>query len=124
MYLSEARRISLELLDRLGLQDGEVIELCRGDILNEAATAISDRLGEEKVTRIKVEGEAQRLTEQAYLNEIRNLGYEPLKDRTEQWAKSFFHMLRWLGANPRMIRWAKSGWPRLKKYKIFRDQDG
>lgn len=114
----------MKLLERLGLKDGEEVELCRGDILNLAATAISGIVGEERVRRIKVEGEAQRLTEQAYLNEIRNLGYEPLKNRTERWAKSFFHMLRWLGANPGMMKWAKSGWPRLKKYRIFRDQDG
>jgi len=123
-YLFEARRIALELLDRLGLQDRERVELCRGDILDEAAVAVSERLGEERVSRVKVEGEAQRLIEQAYLNEIRNLGYEPVEDRTERWAKSFFHMLRWLRAHPGMMRWAKSGWPRLKRYSPFRDRDG
>ncbi len=121
-YLAEARRIALLLVDRLGLADEEMVELCRGDILDEAASALAERFGEERVRRVKVEGEAQRLTELAYLNEIRNLGYEPIEDRTERWAKSFFHMLRWLQANPEMVRWAKSGWPRLKRYKFFRDR--
>lgn len=119
-YLSEARRIALGLVDRLGLADGERVELCRGDILDEAAAALAERLGEERVSRAKVEGEAQRLTELAYLNEVRNLGYEPLADRTERWAKSFFHMLRWLKAHPEMVKFAKSGWPRLQRYRLFK----
>ena len=123
-YLSEARRIALGLVDRLGLKDGERVELCGGDILNEAAAALAERLGEDRVPRVKVEGEAQRLTELAYLEELRNLGYEPLEDRTRRWAKSFFHMLRWLKAHPEMLKWAKSGWPRLRRYKLFRGHKG
>ena len=119
-YVSQARLIALELVDRLGLAEGEGVEICRGDILDEAAEALVERLEEDRVTRVKVEGEAQRLTELAYLNEVRNLGYEPLEDRTERWAKSFFHMLRWLKAHPEMLRWAKSGWPRLRRYRLFR----
>ncbi len=123
-YLSEARRIALEIVDRLELKDGERVELCRGDILNKAAVALAERMGEDRVGRVKVEGEAQRLTELAYLNELRNLGYEPIEDRTRRWAKSFFHMLRWLKAHPEMLKWAKSGWPRLRRYKLFRGRRG
>jgi len=119
-YLSQARRIALELVERMKLADGERVELCRGDILDKAATALAERLDEERVARVKVEGEAQRLVELAYLNEVRNLGYEPIPDRTERWAKSFFHMLRWLKVHPGMVKWTKSGWPRLKRYKIFK----
>ena len=55
-----------------------------------------------------------------YLDEIRNLGYEPIPDRTEKWSKSFWHMYRWLKANPRMIKYAKTGWPRLTKNNLLR----
>ena len=123
-YVSQAGLIALELVDRLGLAEGERVEVCRGDVLDEAAEALVERLGKDGVTRVKVEGEAQRLTELAYLNELRNLGYEPLEDRTERWAKSFFHMLRWLKAHPEMLRWAKSGWPRLRRYRLFRSRKG
>ncbi|RLI09232.1 hypothetical protein DRO42_04775 [Candidatus Bathyarchaeota archaeon] len=123
-YLSEARRIALELVDRLGLEEGEQVQLCRGDILDEAAAALEERLGKDRVARVKVEGEAQRLVELAYLNEIRNLGYEPIPDRTERWGKSFFHMLRWLKAHPEMLRWAKTGWPRLKRFRLFKRRRG
>jgi hypothetical protein len=99
---------------------GEKVELCRGDILDKAAEALVELLGEEQVVRVKVEGEAQRLTELAFINELRNLGYEPIKERTERWAKNFFHMLRWLNAHPEMLKWAKTGWPRLRRYKLFR----
>lgn len=123
-YLSEARRIALKLVDRLRLGDGERVEVCRGDILDRAAAALAGRLGEDRVARVKVEGEAQRLVELAYLNELRNLGYEPIGDRTKRWAKSFFHMLRWLNAHPEMLRWAKSGWPRLQRYRLFKSRRG
>jgi len=66
-----------------------------------------------------VEGEAQRLVEVSYLDEIRNLGYEPLAEREEKRGKSFFHMMRWLKANPEMLKYAKTGWPRLKNYRLF-----
>lgn len=121
-YPAEVGRIALTLVKRIGLADDERVELCRGDILDEAAAALAERLGQERVARVKVEGETQRLTERAYLDEIRNLGYEPIEDRTKRWAKSFFHMLRWLRAHPEMMKWTKSGWPRLKRYKPFKDR--
>jgi len=69
---------------------------------------------------VKVTGEPQRLTETAYLDEIRNLGYEPIEEREDKRAKSFFHMLRWLQKNPDRLRYAKTGWPRLARYRLFR----
>ena len=95
------------------------IQLCRGDILDVAAEALIEIYSEERVERIKIEGNAQDLIETAYLDEIRNLGYEPIPDRTEKWGKSFWHMYRWLKKNKKMIKYTKSGWPRLKKYKMF-----
>jgi hypothetical protein len=123
-YLSEAGRITINLVERMNPKVGEKVELCRGDILDKAAEALVELLGEEQVLRIKVEGEAQKLTELAFINELRNLGYEPIKKRTDQWAKNFFHMLRWLNAHPEMLKWAKTGWPRLKRYKLFRTRSG
>ena len=76
--------------------------------------------GEARVQRVKVVGEAQCFTETAYLDEIRNLGYEPLEGREGKREKSFFHMMRWLSQNPHMVRYAKTGWPRLSRYRLFR----
>jgi hypothetical protein len=120
LYLDEAGRIALRLAERLKPEDDEVFELCRGDILNVAAEALVEAFGEERIVRVKVEGRAQHLVEETYLSEIRNLGYEPLPDRTERWAKSFWHMYRWLRDNPRMLRYAKTGMPRLRRFKLFR----
>lgn len=119
-YLHEAGRIARKLVERLKPEEGERIEICRGDILDDAAEALIEAFGKGRVVRAKVEGRAQELVEGAYLDEIRNLGYEPIPNRTEKWAKSFFHMLRWLNAHPKMLRYAKSGWPRLKRFKLFR----
>jgi CxxC-x17-CxxC domain-containing protein len=112
-YLAEASRITLELLASLNAKPDEEVHLCQGYIFDEVAKELKETLGEEQVQRIRVTGEAQRLTEIAYLDEIRNLGYEPL-------AKSFFHMMRWLKANPEMLAYAKTGWPRLKRYRLFK----
>ncbi len=123
-YLTEASRITSELLAALKAKPDEEVQLCQGYIFDEAAKELKDKLGEELaaklVQRIRVIGEAQRLTEIAYLDEIRNLGYEPLVEREEKRAKSFFHMMRWLKANPQMLQYAKTGWPRLKRYRLFK----
>ena len=118
-YLTEAKVISIKLVERMKPSENEKIQLCRGDILDVAAEALIEIYSEERVERIKIEGNAQDLIETAYLDEIRNLGYEPIPDRTEKWGKSFWHMYRWLKKNKKMIKYTKSGWPRLKKYKMF-----
>jgi CxxC-x17-CxxC domain-containing protein len=123
-YLAEASRITRELADALKLQAKEEVHLCQGYIFDGAASKLQVELGEERVKRIRVTGEAQRLTEIAYLDEIRNLGYEPLPEREEKRAKSFFHMMRWLKANPERMRYAKTGWPRLKRYRLFKTAEG
>ena len=81
----------------------EEVHLCQGYIFDEAAADLKKTLDEKLVQRIRVVGEPQRLTEIAYLDEIRNLGYEPLAEREEKRAKSFFHMMRWLKAHPEML---------------------
>ena len=118
-YLTEAKVISIKLVERMKPSEIEKIQLCRGDILDVAAEALMEIYSEERVERIKIEGNAQDLIETAYLDEIRNLGYEPIPDRTEKWGKSFWHMYQWLKKNKKMIKYTKSGWPRLKKYKMF-----
>lgn len=123
-YQLQAGRIAKKLVKRLGLKDGDRIEICQGDILDKAAEALGDIYGKDRITRVKIEGKTQDLIESAYLDEIRNLGYEPIPDRTEKWGKSFWHMYRWLKANRRMLKYSKSGWPRLKRFKMFRRRRG
>ena len=118
-YQDQASKISMNLVKKLSLNEGERIEICRGDILDKAAERLIEEYGEDRIVRIKVEGRAQELIESAYLDEIRNIGYEPIPDRTEKWGKSFWHMYRWLRKNPKMVKYSKSGWPRLKRFKIF-----
>ena len=101
----------------------EEIHICRGYIFDTAIEKLEKKYGKDKIVRVKVEGEAQDLTEIAYLDELRNLGYEPLEDRDNKRAKSFFHMLNWLKKHPNMLPYAKTGWPRLKRYKLFRTKN-
>jgi CxxC-x17-CxxC domain-containing protein len=119
-YLREATRIVSKLVAELKLKPNEEIHICRGNIFDEAAAELQKVYGEDRVQRVKVVGEPQRFTEIAYLDEIRNLGYEPLAEREIKRAKSFFHMMRWLKANPSMLRYAKTGWPRLARYHLFK----
>ena len=120
-WLQESSRIVASLLARLAVKPDEEIHLCQGCIFDVAAEELRKTYGEDRVKRIRVTGEAQRLTEIAYLDEIRNLGYEPLAEREAKRAKSFFHMMRWLKEHPDMLRYAKTGWPRLKNYHLFKE---
>lgn len=119
-YLTAASKIVFQLLDEFNLKRDEPVKICKGYIFDEAVQDLQERFSDSPIDRIKVTGEPQRLTEMAYLDEIRNLGYEPLKEREGKRAKSFFHMLRWLRENPDQLKYAKTGWPRLAKYRLFR----
>jgi hypothetical protein len=118
-YLKQCSKIVSKLLSELKPKSGEEIHICRGYIFDDAVEKLKSKYGEDRIHRVKVEGETQNLTEIAYLDEIRNLGYEPLEERDNRRAKSFFHMMNWLKKNPDMLRYAKTGWPRLKRYKLF-----
>ena len=119
-YLKEASRVVSELLSKLKLKKDERIQICRGYIFDEAVNDLKAMYGDGQIDRIVVTGEPQRLTEIAYLDEIRNLGYEPVEERDEKKAKSFFHMMNWLRRNPEKLIYAKTGWPRLQRYNLFR----
>ena len=120
-FMQETARIASELVAALKLKPDEAVHMCQGNIFDGAAAELRKVYGEDRVQRVKVVGEPQRLTEIAYLDEIRNLGYEPLAEREAKRAKSFFHMMRWLTANPAMLGYAKTGWPRLARYHLFQE---
>jgi len=120
VYLKECSKIVSKLLVEMEPKPDEEIHVCRGYIFDEAIEKLKRKYGEDRIRRIKVIGEAQDLAETAYLDEIRNLGYEPLEEREKKRAKSFFHMMNWLKGNPSMVKYAKTGWPRLQRYKFFR----
>ncbi len=120
VHYEEAARITLSLVERLERKPDEKIKVCQGDVLNIAAEKLREKYGEDAVERVHVEGRAQELIEGAYTDEIRNLGYEPMPDRTERWGKSFWHMYDWVKKDPRgRVKWVKTGFPNLKKFKIF-----
>jgi hypothetical protein len=119
-YLKQTSKVVFQLLGRLQIKKDEQIQICKGYVFDEAVDRLRETYGGSRVDRIKVTGEPQRLTEIAYLDEIRNLGYEPVKDRDEKKAKSFFHMMDWLKKNPEKLIYAKTGWPRLQRYTLFR----
>ncbi len=122
-YFEEAARIALGLVERLNLKPYEKIKVCQGDILNVAAERLKEKFGEDTVERVHVEGRAQKLIEGAYTEELRNLGYEPMPDRTERWGKSFWHMYDWVKKDPdERVKWAKTGFPNLKKFKLFKQR--
>jgi hypothetical protein len=122
-YLIQASKIVSKLLAQMKPKPDEEIHICRGYIFDTAIEKLEKKYGKDKIIRVKVEGETQDLTEIAYLDELRNLGYEPLEDRDNKRAKSFFHMLNWLKKHPNMLAYAKTGWPRLKRYKLFRTKN-
>ena len=118
-YLKQASQIVFQLLDNLKLGVDELVHICQGYIFDEAVKDLKERYDADRICRIKVTGEPQRLTELAYLDELRNLGYEPVEERDKKRAKSFFHMMNWLEKNPDKLIYAKTGWPRLKRNRLF-----
>jgi hypothetical protein len=120
LFLKECSKIVLKLLTEMKPKSEEEIHLCRGYIFDGVIEKLKRKYGEDRIRRIKVTGEAQDLTETAYLDEIRNLGYEPLEERENRRAKSFFHMMRWLKKNPDKLKYTKTGWPRLQRYRLFK----
>jgi len=120
-YLNQASKVIFQLLKEFKVRSDEEILICRGSIFDKAFLDLKKEYGEERVRKVKVQGELQSLVETSYLDELRNLGYEPIKDREEKRAKSFFHMMRWVKKNPKSFKFVKTGWPRLSRYKIFND---
>jgi CxxC-x17-CxxC domain-containing protein len=119
-YLFQSARIVSQLVVGLKIKSGEEIHICRSYIFDQAVDDLRRTYGDDRVHRIEVTGEPQRLAEIAYLDEIRNLGYEPIAERESKRAQSFFHMMRWLKENPDRLRYAKTGWPRLSRYRLFK----
>jgi hypothetical protein len=115
-YLEETSRIVMKIIDKMKLAENEPVLICSSYIFEKAVHELEEKYGRERVTVTKITGEAQRHVETAYLDEVRNLGYEPLPEREEKRARNFFHMLRWIKKDPRRFEHAKTGWPRLKRY--------
>jgi hypothetical protein len=115
-YLARASEIVMQILEKLTVREDETIEICSSYIFEKALRDLEEKYGKERVVVGKIVNAAQQLVETAYVDEIRNLGYEPIPEREEKRARSFFHMLRWLKRDPCRFRHAKTGWPRLERY--------
>jgi hypothetical protein len=115
-YLGKASEIVMKIIDKMKPLENEPILICSSYIFEEAVQDLQEKYGKETVSTSKITDEAQRLVETAYLDELRNLGYEPVGEREEKRARSFFHMLRWVKKDPRRFKYAKTGWPRLSRY--------
>ncbi len=115
-YLGKATELTFRLLDEMKLGEDEEIEICSSFLFDETRKELAERYGENRVKVSVISGDAQRNVETAYLDEVRNLGYEPIPERDEKRARSFHHMLRWVKKDPERIKYAKTGWPKLRRY--------
>lgn len=116
MYLEKATELAQALLYQMKLGENEDIEICSSFLFDETRPHLENKYGKTRVKTSVIAGQAQTNVETAYLDEIRNLGYEPIPERDEKRARSFFHMLKWVKADLDRLRYAKTGWPRLKRY--------
>ncbi len=116
MYQKKATELALNLLYQMKLGENEEIEICSSFLFDETRPHLAEKYGKTRVKTVVIAGDAQNNVETAYLDEIRNLGYEPIVERDEKRARSFFHMLKWVKNNPDRLRYAKTGWPRLRRY--------
>ncbi|HEX4921065.1 MAG TPA: hypothetical protein VFV92_10035, partial [Candidatus Bathyarchaeia archaeon] len=88
LYLKKATELTLRLLQDMKLEETEEIEICRGFVFDEAREVLLEKFGNKRVKISVISGEAQDNVETAYLDEVRNLGYEPLPDRDDKRARS------------------------------------
>ncbi|HZY47915.1 MAG TPA: hypothetical protein VFE96_08985 [Candidatus Bathyarchaeia archaeon] len=116
MYLKKATELALQLLYQMKIGENEEIEICSSFLFDETRPHLVEKFGRTRVKTSVITGDAQNNVETAYLDEIRNLGYEPLPERDQKRARSFFHMLKWVKNDPERLRYAKTGWPRLRRY--------
>jgi transcription termination factor NusB len=116
MYLKKATELALQLLYQMKIGENEEIEICSSFLFDETRPHLVEKFGKTRVKTSIITGDAQNNVETAYLDEIRNLGYEPLPERDQKRARSFFHMLKWVKNDPERLRYAKTGWPRLRRY--------
>ncbi len=115
-YQKRATELAVRLLNEMNLKDGEEIEICSSFLFDETRPELVRKFGEDRVRVAAIVGDAQTRVETAYLDELRNLGYEPIAERDEKRGRSFFHMLRWVKDDRSRLRYAKTGWPRLRRY--------
>jgi hypothetical protein len=115
-YQNKATELALNLLDQMNLGENEEIEICSSFLFDETRPHLAEKFGKTRVKTAVITGDAQNNVETAYLDEIRNLGYEPIPERDDKRARSFFHMLNWVKKDPDRLRYAKTGWPRLRRY--------
>lgn len=109
-YLQEASDMVQDMLFNSLVLGNEEIIVCTGYVLSKA---VSDLMGKVNVKTGKIEGKLQELGENAYLAEIKKLGYEPIPGREVNRgmrARSFYHMLNWLKEKPERFAYAKTGW--------------
>ena len=116
MYLRKATELTLRLVEEMKLGEEEEIEICSSFLFDETRPTLLEKFGGKRVRVAAIRGAAQTNVETAYLDEIRNLGYEPIAERDEKRARSFFHMLHWVKKDPSRLRLAKTGWPKLRRY--------
>jgi hypothetical protein len=115
-YIEKASELVFQLLERMKLGCEESVEICPSYIFEDAVRKLRKNIGDKRVKVLAITGEAQELVENAYVKELRKLGYQPIPEHEKHRAKSFFHMLRWVKRNPKRFKYAKTGWPRLKRY--------
>jgi hypothetical protein len=89
-YLQESSRVVSRLVSKFTLRPDEAIHICQGCILMWPPEELQKVYGQDRVKRIHVEGETHVLSKIAYLDEIRNLGYEPLAEREEKRGEKTF----------------------------------
>ena len=111
--MEEAVNVVLRCLGKVGVDDGELIMVCRGDIFR----LVRKRLAEGfRVEEVKIEGELQFLVEEAYLDYLHSLGVPREILTIKSGKERFVRLLKWIYEAPEeRVKLAKTGWPSWSK---------
>jgi len=112
-YLEEAVNVVLRCLGRVGVDEGELIRVCRGEVFRLVRKRLAEKF---RVEEVKIEGELQFLVEEAYLDYLHSLGVPHEILTIKSGKERFVRLLKWIYEAPEeRVKLAKTGWPSWSK---------
>ncbi|MBS7288520.1 MAG: hypothetical protein KIH01_07180 [Candidatus Freyarchaeota archaeon] len=112
-YLEEALNVVLRCFEEVGVGEGELVKVCRGDVFRLVRRRLAEKF---RVEEVKVEGELQVLVEEAYISYLSGLGVPRSILTVESGKERFIRLLRWIYEAPEeRLRLAKTGWRSWRK---------
>jgi hypothetical protein len=127
VYLTGAKNIVEEGINKLNIHKDEEIEICSGCIHDKTAQWLKNE--GYKFTVMKIDGIAQKKGEEMFIEYLRRLGVpDPpviVEETVDEYKAQFFYLMDWVREDPMgRAHLCKTGWKYFKKFfKTRRNQE-